>query len=329
MALMSDKEAPAVSFVIPVRNDAHGLARCLRSIRNSASSAGVPTECIVVDNGSVDESAQVAREAGCDVLVIPGVRVGELRNRGSQRARGAMLAFVDADHELDAGWVAAAIDAGRSHPFAATGAAYRAPAAGTWVQRAYDGLRAHPAGVRPVEWLGSGNLLVDQALFERVGGFDATLEACEDVDFSRRVHSAGAEVWSDARLISIHHGDPATLGALFRSELWRGRNNVRVSARGALTLQTLPSVLIPIGQLLLLGISAVLLAVQRPLFALAALALIIVPSMARAFRIVSRAAVPWVHAIAVAVVYDVARAFALISRTSHRRAAQPAPITAD
>jgi GT2 family glycosyltransferase len=236
---------------------------------------------------------------------------------------------VDADHELDAGWVSAAIDAGRAHSFSAIGAPYRAPADGTWVQRTYDGLRDHPAGVRTTEWLPSGNMLVDRELSNRVGGFDITLEACEDVDFSRRVRRAGAEVWSDARLISVHHGDPATLAALFRSELWRGRNNLRVSLRGRLAPRDVASVLIPVAQLILLIASVILLILLRPLGALAVLVLFAALSAARAARIVTRASVPWPHAFVVALTYDLARALALVSRTRHRRAVEPETVPTD
>ena len=45
---------------------------------------------------------------------------------------------------------------------------------------------------------------------------------------------------------NVHFGDPATLWDLFRGELWRGRDNLRISLRGPLTWRGLPSVVIPI-----------------------------------------------------------------------------------
>ena len=49
-----------ISFIIPVRDDADHLERCLRSIRTSA--AGVAHEIIVVDNGSRDDSVGVVAD---------------------------------------------------------------------------------------------------------------------------------------------------------------------------------------------------------------------------------------------------------------------------
>src|SRR5687767_319818 len=72
---------PTLSFVIPVRNDATRLASCLQSIADAARSAAIPVEMIVVDNGSRDRSAEVARAAGATVVEDPVSSVAELRNR--------------------------------------------------------------------------------------------------------------------------------------------------------------------------------------------------------------------------------------------------------
>jgi glycosyltransferase involved in cell wall biosynthesis len=201
---------------------------------------------IVVDNGSTDGSADVAREAGARVLSAPGVRVGELRNRGAAAARGEILAFIDADHVIERGWIRGAVN-GLADPLTgAVGETYHAPEPGTWVQTAYDRLRRHIPGRRVVSWLPSGNMAIRRELFERLNGFDRSLVACEDVDLCQRVGHAGFAVVSDDALHSTHYGDPPTLRALFVGELWRGRDNVRASLRGPLSMRELPSLLAPL-----------------------------------------------------------------------------------
>src|ERR1035437_2481149 len=143
---------------------------------------GARLEIIVVDNGSRDDSAAVARQLGAAVLECPGLSVAALRNRGTQVASGDILAFVDADHELDSAWVTAAVEVLNGTGAAAAGAPYQAPSPGTWVQSAYDALRTRGPGMREVDWLGSGNLAIRRAAFEQLGGFDTSLETCEDVD---------------------------------------------------------------------------------------------------------------------------------------------------
>src|SRR6266851_10053265 len=140
-----------VSFVIPVKNDARRLERCLEAIaQNQAATAGA--DVIVADNGSTDDSCNVATVAGARVLSLPGLRVSELRNRGAQSATGAILAFVDADHEIVPTWLASAIDALADASVGAVGALYLAPSApsapaeGSWVQQMYGALRGRTVG---------------------------------------------------------------------------------------------------------------------------------------------------------------------------------------
>jgi hypothetical protein len=310
-----------VSFVIPVRNDARRLERCLASI-TKCDYPRVRIEIIVVDNGSSDESGSVARAAGARVLVAPGESVAALRNIGARQARGETLAFVDADHEIDPGWIRAATVTLLDPSVGIVGALYHAPADGTWVQRMYDALRARPAGRREVEWLGSGNMAVRRTVFERLDGFDSSLETCEDVDFTQRVRAGGWRVLSDERLRSVHLGDPPTLAALFFGELWRGRDNLRVSLRAPLSWRVLPSLAIPI-----VDLAAVVLAiVLAPLVGLAVgagcLGILAALATLRAGRMLGRSrpsrAIEIGQAWLVACVYDVARALALVARAAHR-----------
>ncbi len=235
-----------------------------------------------------------------------------------------LLAFVDADHEIAPGWIAAAL-AGLADPrVAAIGAPYTSPPQPTWVQRLYDAFRSHQTSTHDVSWLGAGNLVVRTDVFRQVGGFDVTLEACEDVDFCQKLTSAGHVLRCDPAMKSVHYGDPRTLRALFKSELWRGRGNLRVSLRGPLTPGSLPSIVIPIVDLIALGGVAVGIAMFSPLLiAAAAGAFLGLASLRAAMlwnRLQPRLLTDLGRAFAVACTYDLARAFALVSRTPHRRA---------
>ena len=312
----------SLSFIVPVRNDAVRLRRCLETMKVASDH-----EVIVVDNGSTDGSADVARAAGARVLSLPGERVSALRNAAARAAGGQLLAFVDADHELGPGWAAAAERVFRDEPATvAAGAPYHAPPDGTWVQRMYDKLRTRQTGRRPTEWLPSGNLVVRRTAFEAIGGFDTSLETCEDVDLCQRLSARGGRVVEFDELTSVHRGDPRTLKALFLGELWRGRDNLRVTLRGPMSVRSLPSIVIPIA--ILLGLAAVVLGLAFWPFvgwSVATSGAFLVGGLvaARASVLLGRVSEgersgrTAVEAVLVGGAYDVARAFALVTRPSH------------
>lgn len=311
----------SVSFVVPVRNDAARLVQSLGAIR-ALGLAPADVEIIVADNGSTDASAEVARAAGATVLSLPDLRVGEVRNRAADAARGDVLAFVDADNEIGGEWIAAALEAVRDLHVGAAGAPYRSPSSATWVQRSYDGLRRHPAAREHVEWLGSGNMAIRRSAFLEVGGFDATLETCEDVDLCRKLRARGYTLVADRRMTSVHHGDPETLREVFFGELWRGRDNIRVSLRRPWSARSLVSAAMPVASL-----TATAAVAFAPLagasvglaMATAGAGFLAASVLARAARIRQSASPAWTEAIAVAGAYEAGRALALAGRFGYRR----------
>ena len=312
---------PLVSFIIPVRNDAHRLRSCLNSIVSNHYPREL-IEIVVIDNHSTDGSGRVARDFGAVVLHSPTGSVAELRNRGARAALGTILAFADSDHEIDPHWIETAVDVLSTPDVAATGALCVSEPTANWVQQQYDGLRDRPATRQEVSWLGSGNLAIKRSAFERVGGFDASLTACEDVDLCNRLRLAGFRIVADPQLRSIHFGDPRTLTALFFGELWRGRDNIRVTMRGPKTLRNLRSAAIPVYQLVALGACVGALFITWWWVAALALLTALGPAAVRAALILRRELRPTMfgaaQAFVVAIVFDAARAFALLTRASHQ-----------
>ena len=317
---------PLVSFIIPVKNDAARLRRCLGSIVANDYPREL-IEVIVVDNHSSDGSGRVAREFGAVVLHSATGSVAELRNRGARAALGGVLAFADSDHEIDPHWIETAVDVLSHRGIAATGAPYLSEPCANWVQQQYAGFRDRVSTRQDITWLGSGNMAVSREAFNQIGGFNSELTACEDVDFCNRLIAAGYRIVADPMLRSVHFGDPRTLKALFFGELWRGRDNLRVTFRGPKTLRHLRSALIPVVQLAALGICLVALFMTWWWLALVTLLQAIAPALLRAAVMLRRKMRPTIfgaaQAFAVALVFDAARAFSLLVGGSHqtRRAA--------
>ena len=120
------------------------------------------------------------------------------------------------------------------------------PENSTWVQELWTLKERLKPSIHETPWLPSMNLLVHRPAFEAVGGFDATLRTCEDVDFCYRLRDRGGLiVWDDAIGVT-HYGEPATLGILFKKERWHGVSNYHGLLRHGIRREELPSLIIPV-----------------------------------------------------------------------------------
>lgn len=88
-----------ISLILPAKNEAEGLRRTLPGVRELLPEA----EIIVVDDGSTDGTADVARQHGATVLTSPySMGNGAAIKRGARAASGEILVFMDADGQHNA-----------------------------------------------------------------------------------------------------------------------------------------------------------------------------------------------------------------------------------
>jgi len=87
-----------ISIVLPAKNEAEGLRRTLPGLRERLPDA----EIFVVDDGSTDQTADVARQFGATALSSPySMGNGAAIKRGARAATGDVLVFLDADGQHD------------------------------------------------------------------------------------------------------------------------------------------------------------------------------------------------------------------------------------
>jgi len=195
-----------VSVVIPAYNATNFLAETLASV---FAQTVPPAEIIVVDDGSTDDTAGIARDLGVTVISRANGGISAARNTGVRAARSEYVALLDADDlwmpeklEVQVAALAAATVPSFSftdfHTFDSRG-----------VRAARSELRAHPAFRRTVRRAPSGANVVVSASESRpvlpdmyfmpssavvrradvlaAGGFDESLPACEDTEFFLRL----------------------------------------------------------------------------------------------------------------------------------------------
>src|SRR5215469_2115055 len=94
---------PSLSVVIPSRNGADGLHRCLGALERQSIRSAI--EVIVVDDGSTDSTSQVA--AAHDAIIVrhdTNRGVSAARNSGIRVATAPVVAFLDDDCEPSPAW---------------------------------------------------------------------------------------------------------------------------------------------------------------------------------------------------------------------------------
>jgi len=184
---------PTVSVIIPAYNAARFLAETLRSALGQTLG---DIEVIVVDDGSKDDTAEVARS-------FPAVRyvhqknagVSAARNTGAAHATGEFLAFLDSDDLWHPDKLRQQVEALRQHPqsvFSRT-EALSDPTRQAEVQQGKHADGA-PHELIPdfhssflVPYLTTSTVMVRRTAFEEAKGFGTTLRIAEDVAFYLRV----------------------------------------------------------------------------------------------------------------------------------------------
>lgn len=191
-----------LSVIVPVHDGGGTLAECLAGLGRSSRP---PDEVIVVDDGSTDGSAGIARAHGATLVL--GAREARgprgaawARNRGAERASGDVLVFVDADVVVHADALArmVAVFQGESAPEALFGS-YDDDPPHTDIPSRFKNLLhhyVHQRGKRAASsfWTGCG--AIRRATFLTVGGFDERYErsSIEDIELGVRLFRSGTRI---------------------------------------------------------------------------------------------------------------------------------------
>ena len=104
-----------ISVIIPARNEARLIADTLRSLQNQSYSGDY--EVLVVDNGSKDNTAEIARSCGVKVISAGEHRsVFYARQVGADATDGDIIVQADADTLSPEGWLQRIADKMEAHP---------------------------------------------------------------------------------------------------------------------------------------------------------------------------------------------------------------------
>ncbi len=181
---------PLVSVVIPTYNRKDYLLEAIRSV---LAGTFADYELIVVDDSSTDRTVEAV--GGLDrrirYLFQENRGVSAARNKGVSISRGKYVAFLDSDDLWKKEKLGAQVGYLRSHPHLRICHTNE-----TWIrngERLNQGRRhARSAGdifekCLPLCVISPSSILMERSLFDELGGFDETLEVCEDYDLWLRM----------------------------------------------------------------------------------------------------------------------------------------------
>ncbi len=203
-------QSPFISVITPVYNGGYPFVCCLLAMSRTQFANW---ELIVVDDGSTDESAEIARKFEAKVLQTTGREgPGAARNLGAEVAKGYYLLFIDADCEVCQDAISQLAQTLQSRPEidALFGSYDDAPKAKNFVAQ-YKNLMHHYVHQQGKEdastfWAGFG--AVRRSLFLELGGFDTEKyprPSIEDIELGYRLKQAGANIYLAKNLQVKHH----------------------------------------------------------------------------------------------------------------------------
>ncbi len=226
---------PKISVIVCTYNGEKTLRPCLQSLKRLNYH---DYEILVVDDGSSDQTPQIARE-------FPDVRyfrqlhegLGAARNYGARESTGEFLAYTDDDCEADEDWLLFLAHAFLVSGFDAAGGPNIPPPATGLTQACVTAAPGSPThvliGDRAAEHLPGCNLAVSRAAFDRVGGFGEEYRAAgDDVDFCWRLIEQGLEIGFVPGAF-VWHRRRARVLAYLRQQIGYGRAEALLMGRHA------------------------------------------------------------------------------------------------
>ena len=269
----------SLSFIIPVLNGEKFIGDCLSYMSKEMAPQD---EVIVVDNGSTDRTIEIA-ESFDRVRVIhhPKITIAAMRNRGSEIARGNVLAFIDCDCLICPGWRKAAEETLADDSVHATGSHFDLSLTPTWIEKAWIPPRKNLP--EKTHYIPSGNLVVRKDVYDEIGGFDESLVTDEDTEIGHRLNRLGHTIVDAPGVRVMHQGNAKTVAQFTKKEKWHATSILKTFSAQALDKPMVMTIVFLFGALLTLVSLAASFFIPVPVWPFVAI-VILVPILTALYR---------------------------------------------
>jgi glycosyltransferase involved in cell wall biosynthesis len=204
-------ESLNISVVIPAKDAEDTIAECLAAL-NDQSLEPEQYEVIVVDDGSSDRTASIARSYGAQTICQPNRGPANARNQGARAARGQILVFTDADCRPAHDFLEKLNEALADPGVAGAKGAYRSnqtEIVARFVQQEFSFKHERMARRDTIDAVHTYAAAFRKGIFARNDGFDETFRVPgnEDQEFSYRLAEQGHRLVFVPHAIVFHRHD--------------------------------------------------------------------------------------------------------------------------
>ena len=217
-----------VSVIVPAYNASSTIGQTLEAL--SRQNCFQPFEVIVVDDGSVDNTAEIVR-AFATVKYVRQDNAGpaSARNHGAKLAQGDYLAFTDSDCIPHEDWISLLLAGFSESQVAVVAGSYGIANPGSILARCvYKEIIWRHEHLMPdfPNSFGSYNFCVKKGVFDAVGGFDMAYRAAsgEDNDLSYKIIRSGWRIYFEPKALVDHYHPTQVIKYLkeqYRHGFWR------------------------------------------------------------------------------------------------------------
>jgi len=217
-----------VSLVIPGRNCAATLDRCLSSVVPLKES-GQLSEIIFVNDGSTDATAEIASRYPVRVLTGTGQGPGAARNLGWQAADTELIWFIDSDCVAEPDALEKLLPHMSDSQVAGVGGSYNNLYPDSLIATLIheEIVARHRAMGREVDFLATFNVVYRRNVLDATGGFDESLKLAQDAELAYRIRACGHQLHFELTSLVGHH-HPRNLWRYLKTQARQGYYRVKL-----------------------------------------------------------------------------------------------------